>query len=155
MNVAQLSSDASGTQLQSTGTHRVKQLSSNDFIKLMLTQLQHQDPTQPTNSDQLLSQISQIGQLQASTELQSSLTGLVAQNQIGSAGNLIGKTVKGLDSQNKDVSGVVNSVRVQGSNVFLELDNSKELPLGNVTSISSAPVAGATGGSTSNIAKAA
>jgi flagellar basal-body rod modification protein FlgD len=147
MSIAALSSSATGTQLPSTGQNSKMQLSATDFIKMMVTQLQNQDPTQPASSDQLLAQMSQIGQLQASTALQTSLSGLVMQNQIGAAGNLIGKSVQGMDAQNNTVSGVVNSVRVQQNQVFLELDNSHELPLGNVTTIAPAPVAGAVAGS--------
>ena len=49
------------------------------------------------------------------------------QNQIGSAGNLIGKNIQGLDDQNKAVGGMVNSVNVQDGNVYLELDNGNKL----------------------------
>ena len=120
------------------------QLKSEDFIKMMITQLQNQDPLEPAKNDQLLAQMSQIGQLQASTALQDSLKGLVLQNSLGSAGNLIGKMVQGLDDQADPVSGLVNSVRVKDNNVYLELDSGKTLELGKVTSISPAP-ASATG----------
>ena len=114
-------------------------LKSEDFIRMMITQLQHQDPMEPAKNDQLLAQMSQIGQLQASTTLQESLKGLVMQNQIGSAGNLIGKNVQGLDDKNEAVRGVVNSVKVEGEEVFLELDNGKRLALARVTGIAGAP----------------
>ena len=116
-----------------------KALNANDFINLMVTQLQHQDPTQPTSNDQLLSQMSQIAQLQSSTTLQSSLSAMVMQNQIGSAGNLIGKSVTGMDDQNNTIQGAVTSVRVQDSQVYLQLENGKQLQMGNVTGISSPP----------------
>ena len=48
-------------------------LSPTDFLNMMVTQLQNQDPLNPTSSSDLLAQMSQIGQLQASTTLQSSL----------------------------------------------------------------------------------
>jgi flagellar hook assembly protein FlgD len=84
--------------------------------------------------------MSQIGQLQSATMLQDSLKGMVLQNQLGSAGNLIGKMVKGLDAKNKDVSGMVNSIRVEDDKVYLELDNGKSLQLERVTNIAGAPV---------------
>ena len=114
-------------------------LKAQDFIKMMVTQLQNQDPLEPAKNDQLLAQMSQIGQLQSSTQLQESLKGLVIQNQIGAAGNLIGKSVQGLDDQNNSVRGMVNSVRVQQDSVYLELDNGKSLALGRVTNIAAAP----------------
>src|SRR5919112_70718 len=74
-------------------------LKTEDFIKMMITQLQNQDPLEPAKNEQLLAQMSQIGQLESSTQLQSSLKTLVMQNNIGSAGNMIGKMVNGLDDR--------------------------------------------------------
>ena|SRR5215212_5005670 len=111
------------------------QLKTEDFIKMMLTQLQNQDPLEPAKNQELLAQMSQIGQLQTSNQLQETLKGLQLQNQLGSAGNLIGKLVQGLDGNNDTVVGLVNSVRVENNEVFLELDNGKTLPMGNVMAI--------------------
>jgi flagellar basal-body rod modification protein FlgD len=116
-------------------------LKAEDFINMMITQLQNQDPMEPAKNEQLLAQMSQIGQLQSATQLQQSLSGMVLQNQIGSAGNLIGKTIQGLDGDNEQVQGVVNSVRVEKDKVFLELDNGKRLAMDRVTTIAPTPVA--------------
>ena len=128
--------------LSSTQPNSTNQLKSNkialkaeDFIKMMITQLQNQDPTQPASNDQLLAQMSQIGQLQSSTSLTDSLKGMVLQNQIGSASSLIGKTVQGLDAADDPVTGLVNSVKVGTDGVSLELDNGKALLLSRVTEI--------------------
>jgi len=113
---------------------------------MMVTQLQQQDPTKPADNSQLLAQMSQIGQLQASNTLTDSLKGMVLQNQIGSAGNLIGKSVQGLDDTNATVTGMVNSVKVEGNDVFLELDNGNKLALSRVTSIAGTKAPGQTVG---------
>ena len=116
-------------------------LKAEDFIKMMVTQLQNQDPMEPAKNEELLAQMSQIGQLQSATDLQTSLKSMVMQNNISSAGNLIGKKIQGLDENGDPVEGLVNSVRVEkDKGVFLELDNGKTLPIDYVTNI--APVAG-------------
>jgi len=140
------SSTPSGTQSKSNSNLNLQPM---DFINLMVTQLQQQDPTKPADNSQLLAQMSQIGQLQSANTLTDSLKGMVLQNQIGSAGNLIGKNIQGLDDQNKAVGGMVNSVNVQDGNVYLELDNGNKLALSRVTSIAegktaSQPVTGTT-----------
>lgn len=119
----------------STVTNPKSQLTSDDFIQMMLTQLQNQDPLEPQDSSALLTQMSQIGQLQSSTELSSSLKSMVTQNQIASGGNLLGKYVEGQDDNGEKINGLVTAVRVIKDNVTLELDNGKELDMGNVTSI--------------------
>jgi len=115
------------------------QLKTDDFIKMMLTQLQNQDPLEPAKNQELLAQMSQIGQLQTSTQLQDTLKGFALQNQLGSAGNLIGKLVQGIDSNNENVVGLVDSVRVENNQVFLELDSGKTLQMSNVIAIANAP----------------
>jgi flagellar basal-body rod modification protein FlgD len=136
-----------GNQLTGKTASSKMSLKTEDFIKMMVTQLQNQDPLEPAKNEQLLAQMSQIGQLQSSTQLTESLKGLVLQNNLGAAGNLIGKMVRGSDENNESVDGLVNSVRVESDKVFLELDNGKSLELGRVTSISGGgAVAGAVAG---------
>ena len=135
------SSASSGSQL--TPSNPTYNLNSGDFIKMMITQLQNQDPLQPESNDQLMSQMSQIGQLQSNTQLQTTLTGLATQTQIGSASALIGKQVTGTDSNNNPIQGLVTSVQVRSDGVGLNLDSGKTLDLAHVTQISAPPAAGA------------
>src|SRR5256885_7400930 len=115
-------SSSSGNKLPASVTKGSNfQLKSEDFIKMMVTQLQNQDPMEPAKNDQLLAQMSQIGQLQSSTQLQDSLKGLVLQNQIGSAATLIGKTLQGLDTNNNTIPGLLSSGRGQDDRVSLQL----------------------------------
>ena len=86
---------------QATTSNPASKLNTNDFINMMMTQLEHQDPLNPTTSDQLMAQMSQIGQLQSTSQLQTTLTGLATQTQIGAASSLIGKQVNGIDNTEK------------------------------------------------------
>ena len=72
------STGTSTTTTGSTGTSSASNLNLNatDFMNMMITQLQNQDPLNPSNSDQLMSQMSAIGQMQASSTLQTTLQGL-------------------------------------------------------------------------------
>lgn len=128
-----------GTQSSASVTPRKRELKADDFIKMMIVQLQHQDPMQPAKNEDLLAQVAQIGQLQTSTKLQETLTGLAMQNKIGAAGNLIGKLVQGLDADNEYITGMVTSVRVEQDRVILELDSGKALSLERVTAIAPGP----------------
>jgi flagellar basal-body rod modification protein FlgD len=125
-----------GNQIKGKGLD----LHPEDFIKMMITQLQNQDPMEPAKNEQLLAQMSEIGQLESSTQLQTSLKTLVMQSNIGAAGNLIGKMVQGLDEHGAPIKGLVNSVRVQDDQVALELDTGKTLAMTNVTAIATAPI---------------
>ena len=121
-----------GTQRASKNAYNLK---TEDFIKMMITQLQNQDPTEPVKNEQLLAQMSQISQLQSSTTLTTTLESMTLQNQIGSASSLIGKVVKGLDADGDPVDGLVNSIKVVDNKVQLQLDNGKALSMSNVSEI--------------------
>jgi flagellar basal-body rod modification protein FlgD len=131
-----------------TSSSNIKGLGASDFLNLMITQLHQQDPMNPTDSNQLLTQMSQISNLQSNTTMADSLKSLTLQQSIGAAGNLIGKTVQGIDDSNQPVKGTVTSVRVENSTVYLETDSGKTLPMKNLTNVA------ATTGATDAIAAA-
>jgi flagellar basal-body rod modification protein FlgD len=137
MTTTPINSGKQGTQMK----NKTMNLQAQDFIKMMITQLQNQDPMEPAKNSELLAQMSQIGQLQSSTALNESLKSMVLQSQIGSAGNLIGKNVEGMDETSATVRGVVNSVKVESGSVFLELDTGKRLALDHVTAVAAASTA--------------
>jgi flagellar basal-body rod modification protein FlgD len=119
-------------------------LTPENFIQLMVTQLQNQDPTQPTSNQDLLAQMSEIGQLESSTQLQSTMSSVTLQTQVGSASSLIGKSVTGVDTNNNAIKGVVNSVSVAGGNVSLNLDSGSSLALSGLSTITTTSTTGTT-----------
>jgi len=135
MTTTGVGSTSNSTSTSPTAKKNAYDLKPQDFIKMMITQLQNQDPTQPVKNEELLAQMSQISQLQSSTTLTSTLQNVTLQSQIGSASSLIGKTISGLDTDKDPVQGIVTSIKVAGSDVNLQLDNGKMIGLANVTDI--------------------
>jgi len=64
----------SSSTTSSTGSSKLGQ---SDFLKLMTTQLNNQDPTQPTDSSQMLAQMAQLSTVSGIQDMQSSLKQLV------------------------------------------------------------------------------
>ncbi len=85
-------------------------LSSEDFIKIMTTELSRQDPLSPTDSKAILEQISSIRSIESNISLKASLEQMVKQNEFSSASGLIGKKVLALTDQAEEVVGVVRGV---------------------------------------------
>ena len=52
---------------------KTKELQTEDFIKMMVTQLQNQDPMKPASNQELMQQMSQISSMQSSSSLQTLL----------------------------------------------------------------------------------
>jgi flagellar basal-body rod modification protein FlgD len=139
--VSTTSAASSTTPTGNTGNTRSKyNLKTEDFIRMMITQLQNQDPMEPAKNEQLLAQMSQIAQLESSTQLSDSIGNVVLQNSITSAGAMIGKLVTGKDPRGEDISGIVTSVQVKDNKVSLELDSGKSLEITRVTEVAPARV---------------
>jgi flagellar basal-body rod modification protein FlgD len=75
-------------------------MSQSDFLKLMVAQLQAQDPTNPVDNSQFASQMAQFSTLSATqdlgtqlTALSSSLTSASQTSQVLSSANLVGRNV--------------------------------------------------------------
>lgn len=138
-------SSSTSSSSSSTGTYS---LSTQDFITMMVTQLQNQDPLNPTSSQDLLQQESSIGSLEASTDTQTAMQNISLQTQIGSASSLIGKSVTGIGTDNNSHTGTVTSVSVTSSGANLNLTDGSTLSLTNVSSIEDADDSSADGTST-------
>ena len=70
------STSSSTASTSSTGSST---LGKDDFLKLLLTELQHQDPTSPMDSDKILTQTSELASLESSTKTNTALDNLTTQ----------------------------------------------------------------------------
>ena len=132
------------------GTSRFTELTSEEFIKIIFTELQNQDPFKPNDSAALLEQLQSIRSIESDMELSKQLEGIVFQNQLASAGNLIGKRVAGLTADNERIGGTVKSVARNGEEIALVLDNGWVLPMENVEYIDQLPAPTGSGNGNGN-----
>lgn len=85
-------SSTTTTATAKTGSSDV--LGKDDFLKLLLVELQHQDPTSPMDTDKILTQTSQLATLESATKTNTALENLSAQlkeSVSSNATSLIGK----------------------------------------------------------------
>ena len=84
-------------------------LGKDDFLKLLITQLQYQDPTSPVDDKQFISQMASFSSLEQMTNMSQNfqkLSGLLASSN---ATQMLGKTVQ-IDDGASKVTGVVDKV---------------------------------------------
>jgi len=75
---------------------QTKTLSQADFLSLLIQQMRNQDPTQPMDSSQMVSQLAQINQVSATQNLQTSFDSLAQSmqgNQLLQASSMVGRSV--------------------------------------------------------------
>lgn len=92
-------------------------LSQADFLSLLTQQMRNQDPTQPMDSSQMVSQLAQIAQVSATQSLQTSFDSLstaLQGNQLLQASDLVGRDVTVPSSAVKleNTSGIDGAVNV-------------------------------------------
>ncbi|MBL8967199.1 MAG: flagellar hook assembly protein FlgD [Spirochaetaceae bacterium] len=98
----------------SQGKTSSKELDKDDFLKILITQLQHQDPTAPLQDKEFIAQMAQFSSLEQMTNMSqgfNKLSGLLASSE---AGQVLGRNVEIRDGESL-VSGVVTQV-VRGDN---------------------------------------
>jgi flagellar basal-body rod modification protein FlgD len=68
----------SSAQALTQAVTRETTLGQDAFLKLLLTQLQHQDPTQPMKDTEFIAQLAQFSQLEKLTDISQSMKQLTA-----------------------------------------------------------------------------
>ena len=112
-NIIQPTTSSASTAANSLKGGGLNDIDLNEFLKLMLTELQNQDPLNPTDNAALLQQVGELRGISSNDQLVSTLKGFSNTQELTTASSLIGKTVKGLDVAAKEVSGEVTSVSVK------------------------------------------
>lgn len=91
-----------------------KQLDKDDFMRIMLTEMKHQDPTKPMDSDKMATQMAQLTSVEQLKNVSASIDKLVDKNNASdrlAMSSMIGKTVtvdKGKFSHTKGIISPVN-----------------------------------------------
>jgi flagellar basal-body rod modification protein FlgD len=114
---------------------RFNQLTSEDFMKIMFTELSNQDPLKPNDSNTLLQQFSSLRSIEADLALQTKLSDVVSQNQLSTAGALLGKRVAGYTETFDVTDGIVRSISQTSDGPVLNLSNGARVPYKNVQTI--------------------
>jgi flagellar basal-body rod modification protein FlgD len=120
---------SSTSQTATTVTNPSSSLNQSDFLNLLVSQLENQDPLDPESSSDFASQMAQFSSL---TQIQDLNTGF---SQLYGV-NLLGKTVQATDSTtNTSYSGEVTGTSISDSTVYLTV-NGSSIPASWVTSVS-------------------
>ena len=107
-------------------------LDSTAFLQLLIAQLKNQDPTQPMDSTQFVSQLATFTQVEQSVTTNSKLDSMLTAQSLTMANAFIGHTVTSSDGSQ---SGVVTSVKITGDGPLATLANGDQLILGDGVTI--------------------
>ena len=119
---------------QAKNNDSLRDLDMDEFLQLMITELQNQDPLNPLENAEILQQISQIREIGATGRLTETLDAVLLGQNLTSASSMIGKTVEALSDDAKTVKGVVDKVSVTDGEPRLHIGD-KAIRLTNVKEI--------------------
>ena len=112
-NVFQPTTSSASTAANSLKGNGLNDIDLSEFLNLILTELQNQDPLNPTDNAALLQQVGELRSISSNDQLVTTLKGFSNTQELTTASSLIGKTVKGLDVGAKEIIGEVTSVSVK------------------------------------------
>lgn len=93
---------------------RKQTLDGEVFLKLLVTQLTHQDPSSPMDTNEMISQTTQLAMMEQLTTLADNGTEAFALSMRQAATALIGHEASYKDADGKTVTGVVSKVSFDG-----------------------------------------
>jgi flagellar basal-body rod modification protein FlgD len=111
---------ATGTT--TTQAAATQSLGKDDFLKLFVAQLQHQDPMNPMQDADMMGQMAQFSTLEQITNVGQATSEMATSISMGQSLGLIGKTVTYADQDGTRHTGVVQKVVTEGGTAKLTVD---------------------------------
>jgi len=103
-------------------------LGQNDFLKLMIAQLQAQNPMDPANTNEFMGELAQFTQVEQ-------LTNLAQANELSSAVSLIGRTVVYSTASGGRGTGQVTSAQSTASGTTVTVEGVDGISLTAITEV--------------------
>ena len=130
MEVAPLSSFTPTARVEPTSA---ASLDYNAFLRLLIAQMQNQDPLNPMEGTEYTAQLAQFSSVEQSIQTNQKLDTLMTSFSLSQAESMIGRTLTSADGK---VSGVVESVNILSSGSVASLQGGAKVPLGPGITIS-------------------
>ena len=103
------------TYSSSSTADRPDQMGKDTFLKLLVAQMKYQDPSNPADSSQLMSQTAVFSQVEQLETIAKQNATLLSMQQSQSAVALVGQTVSYTQTDGTTKSGVVQAVKLSSS----------------------------------------
>ncbi|MBR0699749.1 flagellar hook assembly protein FlgD [Bradyrhizobium diazoefficiens] len=108
----------------------------NTFLQLLIAEMKNQDPTNPMDTSQYMSQFAQLSTVEQAMQTNSKLDALLSSQSLSQANGLIGKTVSFIDSTGASFSGKVVSVAINSDGSIATLQDGTKVAVGPGLTIS-------------------
>ncbi|HOQ31215.1 MAG TPA: flagellar hook capping FlgD N-terminal domain-containing protein [Candidatus Hydrogenedens sp.] len=139
------SAEAQSTS-NNTGTTRTpsREISSDTFLKLLVMQMQYQDPLEPVQNTEMLAQLAQFSALEQSVKTNTNIASLqqeiqtLSQNvqlmSMSASQQMIGRYIEGSSTEGTSIKGKVDGVSIENGVVLFNVGSNK-VPINQVQSV--------------------
>jgi flagellar basal-body rod modification protein FlgD len=125
------------TNTATTTVTRDDQMDKDTFLKLLVAQMRYQDPSNPTDPTQFMSQTAAFTQVEKLDQLVTQNASLVALQKTMNAGVVVGHSVTYTDDTGAKQTGTVTSVVLgDDTSEATATIGGKAVPLGRITEVS-------------------
>jgi flagellar basal-body rod modification protein FlgD len=113
----------------------VSGIGQDQFLQLLISQLQNQDPLDPVSDQEFIGQLATLNTVQGLQDLNASFGEMLKLQQLTQGADLIGKTIRYTPAGGGDpVTGKVGSVAVQNGSFVLQVGND-QVSLDQITNV--------------------
>ena len=144
LNSVQVPATRSASSAASTSTTSPNRLGKQDFLKLLMAQMQNQDPMKPMDDTQMIAQMAQFSALEATQALNATIQQSNNVQTIAQAGGLIGKYIQANQPDGTATSGAVTGVNFTTTDGVVTptvLVNGSDVDYSTIVKVSSSPIA--------------
>lgn len=112
-----------------------RELDRDAFLKILVTQLAHQDPTQPMQDKDFVAQMAQFSSLEQMNKVASYNQQMIQVNSMTLGAQMLGKTVSYKDDNDASITGEVISVKTTDGVTQVQIGE-KWIDLSKIDSVS-------------------
>jgi len=105
----------------------------NSFLKLLVAELKNQDPTEPMDATQYMSQLASFSNVEQNIQTNNKLDELLQTSYLSQAGSIIGRT---LTSPDGEITGTIEEVRIFDDGIVAVLDTGDQVVVSGGVTIS-------------------
>ena len=102
----------------------------NTFLQLLIAEMKNQDPTNPMDTSQYMSQFAQLSTVEQATLTNSKLDSLLSSQALTQADGLIGRNVSFTDTTGAAVTGKIASVSINSDGSVATLEDGTKVAVG-------------------------
>ena len=136
MNVTSATDTAMSSTTPPTNPTATNSVDYNTFLQLLVAEMKNQDPTNPMDTSQYMSQFAQLSSVEQAMQTNSKLDALLSSQSLSQADGLIGKTVSFTDSTGASFSGKVVSISINSDGSIATLEDGTKVGVGPGLTIS-------------------